>query len=371
MFKVLISPDSFKGSVDARAAAAAIARGVRAICPDAVISELPIADGGEGTLDVLTTETDRYSVVSAATDGRRLDAEYGIVDGRAIIEMSRAAGLGTVPKNERDPEKSTTVGVGLMILSALDRGCREIMLTVGGSGSNDGGVGMLEALGARFYSGDEPISDVRAKDMARITSIDVSSVDKRLFETKFTLACDVNNPLCGERGATYVYGRQKGADDAMLERLEHGMKNYADRMAKLIGNDASSCPGTGAGGGVGFPLVALFGAEVRSGIDSVLEVIGYEKKLDGVSLVITGEGKIDRQSAYGKAISGVANAAMNKGIPVLALVGIKGEGADEMKKVGVDEIRALTELTQDKEYSISHGEELLEALAAKAIINYL
>ena len=369
MFKVLISPDSFKGSVDARAAARAIARGVKSVRPDAVTVELPIADGGEGTLDVLTAESERYNVVSAATDGRRLNAEYGVVGERAIIEMARAAGLGTVPENERDPERSTTVGVGLMILSALDRGCREIMLTLGGSGSNDGGVGMLEALGARLYSGDELISDIRAGDMARITSIDVSSLDKRLYETKFTLACDVNNPLYGERGATYVYGRQKGADDAMLDRLERGMKNYAACMARLT-DDASSCPGTGAGGGVGFPLVALFGATVRSGIESVLEVIGYEEKLHGVSLVITGEGKIDRQSAYGKAISGVANAAMSKGIPVLALVGVKGEGADEMKKVGVCEIRALTELTQDKEYSISHGEELLEALAAKAVINY-
>ncbi len=370
MKKVIIAPDSFKGSIDASTAARAIAQGIMSVCPDAVTVELPIADGGEGTLKVLTKPSERFSLTVARADGEPTMAEYGIVGQTAIIEMASAAGLVSVPENMRDPEASTTKGVGHLILDALNRGCRELMLTVGGSGTNDGGIGMLEVLGAKFYAENELIRNIRARDMHRLTQIDISGLDPRLYKTKLTIACDVNNPLCGESGATYVYGRQKGADNAMLERLESGMKRWAAVLSS-IAPDVSAMPGTGAGGGIGFPLVALFASSVRSGIDSVLEVIDFEKQLDGAALVITGEGKLDRQSAYGKAISGVAEAAKRKSIPVLALVGVVDEGADELNAVGVTEIRALTELTADQGYSIAHADELLRRLAERSAKKYL
>ncbi len=367
MTKIIIAPDSFKGSINAREAAHAIALGVGSVLPEAETVELPVADGGEGTLELLVEPEDRHTVRVARTDGEPIDAEFGMLGSVAVIEMSRAAGLGTVPKSLRDPELSTTKGVGQLILAALGQGCEEIMLTVGGSGSNDGGCGMLEALGARFYSYDLPITDIRAKDMPRITRIDLDGIDRRLHNTKLTLACDVDNPLCGERGATYVFGPQKGADRDMLERLEAGMRNYAKCLNVAAKNDVSGLAGTGAGGGIGFPLVALFGAEIRSGIHSVLDALEFGKQLRGASLVITGEGKLDSQSLHGKAVSGVASAAKRQGIPVIALVGTTGEGADEIKSLGVKEIFSLTDLTSDREYSISHAAELLERLAAEAI----
>ncbi len=369
MIKIIVAPDSFKGSINARDAAHAIALGVSSVLPGAKIIETPVADGGEGTLDLLVEPSNRHLVRVCRTDGEPINAEFGILGELAIIEMSRAAGLGTVPEAQRNPENSTTKGVGQLMLAALDRGCREIMLTVGGSGSNDGGCGMLEALGARFYDGDGPISEIRAKDLSRIARIDLDGLDQRLFSAKLTLACDVENPLCGEHGATYVFGPQKGADPSMLDRLEAGMKNYAKHLNEATKNDVSSLPGMGAGGGIGFPLVAIFGAEVRSGIVSMLDALRFDDRLEGASLVITGEGKFDFQSLNGKAIAGVAAAAKRKNIPVLALVGITGEGSEKIQSVGVKEIRALTELTSDREYSISHAAELLQELTVKAIKN--
>ncbi len=367
MIKIVIAPDSFKGSISARDAAHAIALGVTSALPDAVCIELPVADGGEGTLELLVDTANRHIARVARTDGDPIDAEFGILGEVAIIEMSRAAGLGTVPEALRDPERSTTKGVGQLILAALDLGCREIMLTVGGSGSNDGGCGMLEALGARFYDGSLPIKNIRAGDMSRITDIDLGGLDPRLFDTKLTLACDVDNPLCGDRGATYVFGPQKGADPAMLDRLEAGMNHYAEIISLTTASNVMSLPGTGAGGGIGFPLVALFGAEIRSGILSVLDALGFDTALSEASLVITGEGKLDAQSVNGKVISGVASAAKRRRIPVLALVGAICDGADKIKSFGVSEIHSLSELTDDREYSMSHAAELLKELAADKI----
>lgn len=363
--KYIVCPDSFKGSLSSKEAASAIKKGILKYEPDAEVIEIPIADGGEGTLDALVSESSRINLTVCGTNGADIQAEYGYIGNSAIIEMATAAGLCLVAENERDPEKATTYGVGLLVLDALERGYRNIMITVGGSGTNDGGSGMLEALGATFYDKNGDVISMRcgAGMLQKIDRIDLSGLDSRLKDTGFTFACDVTNPLLGECGATYVYGPQKGADEKMIVRLEAGLKNYADKLRDASGNDIKDIPGCGAGGGLAAPLVAIYDAKIRSGIDSVLATVGFEKLLDGAKLVITGEGKIDSQSAYGKAISGVTALAKKHGIAVLALVGIKGEGADKLIDFGITKVSAIAEISPSVEYSIKHADILLERLA--------
>ena len=370
MKKIVIAPDSFKGSLDAARAARAIAQGIHIAAPEALTVEVPVADGGEGTLDALTDKSCRASVAAFNTEGEPIIAEFGFIGDTAVIESARAVGLGTVPAQCRRPDNSTTRGVGALMTAALDRGFRKILLTVGGTGSNDGGAGMLEALGAVFYEKDGQLCGIRARDLCRVTDIDISGIDPRLYGTQITIACDVTNPLTGKNGATYVYGAQKGADAKMLERLEAGMQNYASKLA-VISRNASDIPGVGAGGGLPFPLLSLFDARICSGITAVLEAVGFDRILDGAGLVITGEGKIDFQSAFGKAISGVAAAAAAHGIPVVALVGQIGAGADEMLRHGVSAIYAIADIASDTDYAISHAAEMLTRLAAEVCKKYL
>lgn len=366
--KYIVAPDSFKGSASAREVSAAIKRGILKYEPTAEVLEIPIADGGEGTLDAIVPESDRISMTVCGTDRRAVVAEYGFVGDTAIIEMAVAAGLCIVPEGERDPERATTFGVGQLVLDALERGFRRIMITVGGSGTNDGGSGMLEALGAKFYTSDEKELSMCGGALAKVAKIDLSALDKRLFETKFIFACDVTNPLVGERGATYIYGAQKGADAQMLARLEAGMINYAEKLADACGKDIKDHAGCGAGGGLASPLVAICGAEIRSGISSVLGTLDFENKIEGAKLVITGEGKIDLQSAFGKAISGVTEAARKKNIPVIALVGAKGEGADQLVNFGISRVEATRDIAPSAEYSMKHAETLLEKLSYSVLL---
>ena len=374
--KYIVCPDSYKGSLSAADAARTIRRGILAVDPDAEVVEVPIADGGEGTLDALVPKENRIVCSVVGTNGARVTAEYGDVNGTAVIEMASAAGLCLVPEDERNPEHATTYGVGELILDALDHGYRSLLLTVGGSGTNDGGSGMMAALDAEFY--DENGHKLSVFDekksgcenfVEKIARIDLSRLDKRLKETTIVFACDVKNPMVGPTGATYIYGPQKGADEAMLARLEAGMVRYAALLKELSGVDVAGYPGCGAGGGLAAPLVALFNARIVSGIDAVLSSVGFEALLDGASLVITGEGKIDGQSAYGKAISGVALRAKEKGVPVLALVGMAGEGAETLCSVGVTRIAAMVDIAPSPSYSMTHAEELLAILAKKEVRN--
>ena len=370
MKKIVIAPDSFKGSLDAARAARAIAQGIHIAAPDILTAEVPVADGGEGTLDALTDKSCRASVATFNTEGEPIIAEFGFIGETAVIESAQAVGLGTIPVQRRRPYNSTTRGVGALMSAALDRGFRKILLTVGGTGCNDGGAGMLEALGVVFYGKDGQLCGIRARDLCRVTDIDISGIDPRLYDTQITIACDVTNPLTGKNGATYVYGAQKGADAKMLERLEAGMQNYASKLA-VISRNASDIPGVGAGGGLPFPLLSLFDARICPGISAVLEAVGFDRILDGAGLVITGEGKIDFQSAFGKAISGVAAAAAAHGIPVVALVGQIGAGADEMLRHGVSAIYAIADIAPDTDYAISHAAELLTRLASEVCKKYL
>jgi glycerate kinase len=362
MKKYVVCPDSFKGSLSADLVALAIEKGILLHDGSATVIKAPIADGGEGTLDALVPKNERISLSVRSTDGSPVLAQYGKINDTAVIEMATAAGLCLVKEENRDPERASTYGVGELILDALDRGFKKIMITVGGSGTNDGGSGLIEALGARFYDKDGNLLSASGGALAKIERIDISSLDERLRSTEFIFACDVKNPLVGDTGATRIYGAQKGADEKMLDRLEAGMINYADKLAHASGRDVRNTEGCGAGGGTPASLLALGNARIESGIDSVLSAIGFDEMLRGADLVITGEGKIDRQSAYGKAISGVAKRAKAKNIPVLVLVGAKGEGADELASIGVTRIAAISSIAPSVDYSIGHADELLEKL---------
>ncbi len=369
--KVIICPDSFKGSVTAREAALTIEKGVLRFSPDAVTLVLPIADGGEGTLDALVPPSMRIKRTVRGPLERDIKAEYGFADDTAIIEMASAAGLCLIEENERSAADTTTYGVGQLMLDALDRGYRKIMITVGGSATNDGGSGMLEALGAVFYDANGAhITKMCGRKLASVARIDADGIDRRLFETEIVFACDVTNPLVGNTGATRIYGPQKGASAAELDMLEAGMKNYASCLAE-IGKDVQDISGAGAGGGLPAPLLSLCGAKIRSGIDSVLAAVNFEKQLKGAALVITGEGKIDRQSAFGKAISGVVLRAAAEKVPVLALVGICGEGACELSKIGLTKISAISDIAKSPEDSMANASALLEQLAYAEIKNFL
>ena len=360
--KYVVCPDSFKGSVSADVAAEAIKKGILAYDTSAEVIKAPIADGGEGTLDALVPAKDRIKITVRSTDGTPIAAEYGHTGDVAIIEMARAAGLCLVDESHRDPERLSTYGVGQLVADALDRGYRRIMITVGGSGTNDGGSGLIEALGARFLDKNGNALSACGGALSQIDRIDASSIDERLKDTEFIFACDVDNPLVGERGATYVYGPQKGADREMLARLEAGLINYANKLLDSSGRDVRGIAGAGAGGGLPASLLAFGNARIESGIESVLSAIGFEDLLEECSLVITGEGKIDRQSAYGKAISGIASKTRKKGIPLLVLVGLKGEGADELLSLGITKISATADISPSVEYSMAHADTLLEEL---------
>ena len=359
--KIIIAPDSFKGSISAEDAASAISRGI-ARCCDAQTVKVPIADGGEGTLSALVPSSRITNVTVTGTGGESVSAAYGHVGNTAVIEMARAAGLTLVEEARRNVLTSTTYGVGQLIRHALDQGFRSFLLTAGGSGTNDGGCGLFAALGARFTDADGTVFVPTAGTLHRICDIDLSQLDSRLCDCSFTVATDVKNPLLGPTGATYVYAKQKGCDEEALPRMEAGMTHYAALLVQLCGKDVAAIPGCGAGGGISAPLLAFLGADIRSGIDAVLEAVQFDLLLKDANAVITGEGKIDRQSLYGKAISGVCNAAAKAGVPVYALVGCIGDDKQTLLSMGLADILAIGDIAPSAEYSMAHADELLERL---------
>ncbi len=368
--KIIIAPDSFKGSISARGAADAIEAGLAAGATDRLnleIVKLPIADGGEGTLDTLVNERDRITLTVTGTAGDPVKASYGYLGNTAVIEMATAAGLTLVKEADRDASSATTYGVGELILDALKRGFHRIMLTVGGSGTNDGGCGMFAALGARFLNRKGTAFVPTGKTLSEIDKIDLSQLSPLLKTAEFLIATDVKNPLCGENGATRVYARQKGATDEMLDLMESGMLHYAHVLRKTCGRDVAKIEGCGAGGGLAAPLLSICNAEIRSGIEAVLEANDFNRTIQGASLVITGEGKIDAQSLCGKAISGVANAAKAQNIPVVCFVGCIGDDIEKLKALGVSDIRAIADLAPSAEYSMQHADILLKRLAEEYI----
>jgi glycerate kinase len=365
--RILIAPDKFKGSLSSGEAAEAICRGLAEGWPEAEGLLCPLADGGEGTMEVLVKATGGETVPCEATGplGELRRSCLGLLgDGKtAVVEMAAVSGLELIPPRRRDPLVTSTKGTGDLIRHALDRGIRRIIVGIGGSGTNDGGTGMASALGARFLDERGEELPPGGGNLRRLASVDVSGLDPRISETEIIVASDVGNPLLGERGASRVYAPQKGADEGGVELLESGLARLAEVVSRSIAPGMEDTPGAGAAGGLGFGLQAFLGAEIRPGIEVVMEAVGFEEKLAACGLVITGEGRLDSQTAYGKTVSGVARRARRRGIPVLALGGEVTTEAASLREMGVSALLSIAPGPISQEESMREAATLLERTA--------
>jgi glycerate kinase len=339
---VCIAPDSFKGTMTALQAAARIERGLRRAWPEIRVRKVPMADGGEGTVAAMVDATGGRRLHGTVRDplGRPVRATFGLTgDGRtAVIEMAEASGLARLKPGERTPLDTSTFGTGELIRKALDRGARHILVGIGGSATNDGGCGMARALGVRFLNSRRRELSEGGGALAKLASIDASGLDPRLKRVAVDVACDVENPLCGPRGASRVYGPQKGATPAMVRTLDANLRRLARVVQRDIGIDILNIPGGGAAGGLGAGLVAFAGGRLRSGVDMVIECVQLEQRMRGSDLVITGEGRMDGQTVYGKTPAGVARVARRLKIPVVAICGMQGEGIAAVHAIGIDAV---------------------------------
>ena len=369
--KIVIAPDSFKECLAAREVAECLARGVRDVVPRARIECVPMADGGEGTVKALVDATGgRYvTVVATAPLGNRIRARFGILgDGRtAVIEMAAASGLPLVPLRKRNPLVTTTHGTGDLLRSALDRGARKILIGIGGSATNDGGAGVAEALGARLVDARGRAIPPGGGGLATLARIDLRGLDPRVRGVRIEVACDVTNPLTGPTGAARVYGPQKGATPAMVRTLDRNLARLARIIKRDLGIEVDRLPGSGAAGGLGAGLVAFLGAKLRPGVAMVVDAVALRRTLRGADLVITGEGCMDRQSAFGKTPVGVARAAKEQGIPVVAICGSIGDGAEAVLAQGIDAYFAITPRPMPLDESLRRAPELLRTTAAQVM----
>jgi glycerate kinase len=366
--KVVIAPDKFKGSCPAVAVAAAIARGWLGVFPRDGIALVPVADGGEGTLEALhAARGGSFRTVRARGPlGKEVDARWLLLeDGTAAVEMAQASGLQLVEPRMRDVRRADTFGTGQLVLDALGAGCRRLVVGIGGSATNDGGMGLLRALGARFYA---PGGEITAPgDLVNLERADFSAFDARIGECEIVLASDVKNPLCGPDGASAVYGPQKGASPEDVEHMDRCLRRLAEAVAaqpEMHGGDALS-PGAGAAGGLGWALMQCCGAVMRPGIDVVLDAARFEEALEGAGLVITGEGRLDAQTAMGKAPAGVAKRAARLGVPVAAIAGALGEGHEAVYAAGIDCAAGIAPGPMALEEAMDRAEELIEKAAAR------
>ena len=340
--KIVISPDSFKESLSAMEIAIEIEAGFQEIFPHAEYLKVPAADGGEGTVDAMIAATSgkRIDVTVSGPRGEPVQAYYGLLgnDGTAVIEMASASGLALVPANMRNPLKTSSYGTGEMIRSALDAGARRLILGIGGSATNDGGAGMLQALGVHLRDADGNEIGSGGAELARLASIDASSLDHRLKNCEIHVACDVDNPLTGPTGASAIFGPQKGATPEMVKQLDDNLRHYAEIIARDLGHRVDTIPGAGAAGGMGAAMLAFLNGRLRPGSEIVTEAIGLETTLIDADLVITGEGRIDSQSIRGKTPIGVARVAQVYGIPVIGIAGCLSPDAAIVHHHGIDAV---------------------------------
>ena len=343
--KILLAPDSFKGSASSLEIARWMEQGVRRVVPDAEVVKLPVADGGEGTVEAFCEAAGGQLLPVPVTGplGKRVTARCAILpDGTGVIEMAQASGLTLVEKDRRDPMVTTTRGTGELMQFLLDKGCRNFLLGIGGSATNDGGAGMAQALGVRLLDADGKELGPGGGELARLVRIDRSGMDVRWKQCRVLVASDVTNPLCGPQGASAVYGPQKGATPEMVRILDANLANLARVVRQECGLEIASVPGAGAAGGLGAGLLAFCQAEIRPGVDTVLDAVHLEAHLAGADLVLTGEGAMDAQSLFGKCPVGVARRCKAFGaIPVVALVGGMGPGIGGVHGVGIDAVFSL------------------------------
>lgn len=339
--KILIAIDSFKGSLTSSQLSEAISEGIYNVFSDAEILKTPIADGGEGVVDTLVEKLNGTLVYKTVKGPlfESVDAHYGLLpDNTAIIEMAISSGLTLVPNELRNPLNTSTYGVGELILDAIEKGSREFICGIGGSATNDGGIGMAAALGYKFLDGNRNELEPIGSSLNSIEYIDNTLVDSRLAECSFLIACDVDNPLYGPRGAAHTYGPQKGADKETVTILDNGLKHFSEVVKDSLGIDQADLSGAGAAGGLGYGFNVLLNGELRPGIDIMLEKLEFEDKLEGVDLVITGEGQIDFQSVMGKTPMGVGLASKKHNIPVIAISGSLGHNYHALHDCGIQSI---------------------------------
>ncbi len=369
--KIVIAPDSFKGSLTAGKAAEAIRKGVFRIFPECTVDLVPVADGGEGTVDALVAATGGR-LVKARVQGplmEEVDSSFGILgdDRTAVIEMASASGLTLVPASMRNPMITTTYGTGQLILKALDMGCRSFIIGIGGSATVDGGTGMADALGIRFLDREGRPIPPGGGGIERLHCIDTEGLDSRIKKSTFRIACDVDNPLCGEKGAARIFGPQKGATPGMVEVLDRNLAHLGRMMLETTGIDVRDYPGSGAAGGLGAGLMAFLDAAPEPGVDIVLEAVGFEDRVKDADLVITGEGRIDGQTLHGKAPMGVAGIAGKYGVPVIAVAGSIGEDTALLYRNGFSAIVGICPSPMPLEDALRNAAGLLVDAVERAM----
>lgn len=362
LVKIVIAPDSFKESVSAPDAAAAIARGVKAACPGAHTVCIPMADGGEGTVEAVLAAAGGQARQRTVNDalGHKVDAVWGLLeDGTAVIEMAAAAGLELIAPSRRDPLRASSHGVGELILAALDAGAVRIILGLGGSATNDGGAGMLTALGLRLLDKDGRSLPPGGGALGQLASIDPRGLDSRLANTRIIIASDVDNPLCGPQGASHVFGPQKGATPEQVQTLDTMLGHFADICARQLGSDRRHDAGAGAAGGLGFAAKTFLNADFRPGVEIVAELGGLAQAMEGATLAFTGEGRMDAQTLRGKTPAGVARIAQRAGVPVVALAGSLGDGYETLHAGGISAAFSLAPGPITLQQALADAERLL------------
>jgi glycerate kinase len=372
--RIVVAPQEFKGSLTASEAAAAMAVGAREALPSGKIETVPMSDGGPGTVDAVVTASGGRTVTTTVRDplGRPVAADWGTAgEETAVIEMAAAAGLLRLTEGERDPRLASTYGVGELVRAALDAGCRRLIVGQGGSATNDGGAGMAQALGVRFLDeggGDLPPGGAA---LARLDRIDSSGLDPRLAGCDVVAATDVMNPLCGPEGASLVYGPQKGASPEVARELDAALRRYGEVVERDVGVSVLDMPGAGAAGGLGAGLIAFLGARIEPGVEVVAEVVRLRERVRGAALVLTGEGRLDGQTGYGKTVAGVARIAAAEGVPVVVVAGTLGEGWERILETGVEGVELIVPRLGTLEEAMERPAEMLSAATVWAVNGWL
>ncbi|MNM67593.1 Glycerate 2-kinase [compost metagenome] len=361
--KIVIAPDSFKDSLSAQGVADAIALGLAQVWPDAQLIKCPMADGGEGTVESILAacEGQQRRTLVRGPLGATVEAAWGWLpqSHTAIIEMAEASGLQLVPVAQRDACISSTFGTGQLIRAALDAGAQRVILAIGGSATNDGGAGAMQALGVKLLDAQGQTLSPGGLALAQLARVDLSEIDPRLAQVRFDIAADVNNPLCGPHGASAIFGPQKGASPVQVEQLDRALGHFADHCARALNNDVRDEPGSGAAGGLGFAAKAFLGAQFTAGVEVVAELVGLADAVAGADLVITGEGRFDAQTLRGKTPFGVARVAREHGVPVIVIAGTLGEGYQALYEHGIDAAFALASGPMTLEQACAEAPRLL------------
>jgi len=372
--RIVIAPQEFKGSLTASEAAAAMAVGAREALPAASLESVPMSDGGPGTVDAVVAASGGRTVSTTVRDplGRPVTAEWGITgEDTAVIEMAAAAGLLRLTEDERDPRVASTYGVGELVGAALDAGCRRLIVGQGGSATNDGGADMAQALGVRFLDADGGELPPGGAALAHLARIDASGLDPRLAGCEVVAATDVMNPLCGPEGASLVYGPQKGASPEVAWELDGALRRYGEILERDTGVPVLDVPGAGAAGGLGAGLIAFLRARIEPGVEVVAEVVRLRERVRGADLVLTGEGRLDGQTGYGKTVAGVARIAAAEGVPVVVVAGMLGEGWERILETGVEGVELIVPRLGTLEEAMERPAEMLAAATAWAVNGWL